>query len=100
MGRPRKMESSSSPSKEGPARIFRAKAVEPHRLTWFNTQKEAKYALENWIDEGRLALEFLAIRDKICELGDGYIFNEPKRCNLNLVREFYENWTPHLDRVQ
>ncbi|MCD9559937.1 hypothetical protein HAX54_018314 [Datura stramonium] len=28
-----------------------------------NAQKEAKYALEIWIDEGRLTLEFPAIRD-------------------------------------
>ncbi|MCD7456695.1 hypothetical protein HAX54_032778, partial [Datura stramonium] len=64
-----------------------AKEVEPHWFTWFHTQKEAKYAPENWIDEDCLALEFLAIRDKICELGVGYIFNELERCNLTLVRE-------------
>ncbi|MCE3050359.1 hypothetical protein HAX54_047051, partial [Datura stramonium] len=29
---------------------------------------------------------------KIRELGAGYIFNEPERCNLTLVREFYANW--------
>ncbi|MCD7472666.1 hypothetical protein HAX54_013967, partial [Datura stramonium] len=48
--------------KRGTARRFKEKAIEPHKLTWFNTQKEAKYAPENWIDEGRLALEFPAIR--------------------------------------
>ncbi|MCD9640075.1 hypothetical protein HAX54_025105, partial [Datura stramonium] len=32
---------SSSVAKAGPARRFRAKAIEPHGLTWFNSQKEA-----------------------------------------------------------
>ncbi|MCD9638116.1 hypothetical protein HAX54_021847, partial [Datura stramonium] len=45
---------------------------------------KAKYALENWIDEGYLALEFPAFRKKIRELGAGYIFNEMERCNLTL----------------
>ncbi|MCE0482231.1 hypothetical protein HAX54_040746, partial [Datura stramonium] len=83
---------SSSSSKAVPAKRFGTKEVEPYGLTWFYTQKEAKYALENWIDEGLLALEFPSIWDKICELGAGYIFNEPERCNLTLVREFYVNW--------
>ncbi|MCE3049572.1 hypothetical protein HAX54_045183, partial [Datura stramonium] len=87
-----KKEASSSTSKAGPARIFRAKVVEPHGLTWFNTQKEAKYAPENWIDEGLLELEFPVIEDKIRKLGAGYVFNELERCNLTLVREFYTNW--------
>ncbi|MCD7456324.1 hypothetical protein HAX54_031277 [Datura stramonium] len=63
-------------------RRFGAKMVESHGLTWFNTQKEAKYALENWMDENRLALEFPAIRNRIRELGVGYVFNESERCNL------------------
>ncbi|MCD9637559.1 hypothetical protein HAX54_020926 [Datura stramonium] len=84
-GRLRKMEASSSALKAGLARRFRAKAVEPHGLTWFNTQKEAKYSPKNWIDEGRLALKFPAIREKIRELGAGYIFNKLDRCNLTLV---------------
>ncbi|MCD9644630.1 hypothetical protein HAX54_033017, partial [Datura stramonium] len=83
---------SSSTLKVGPARRFGAKAIEPHGLTWFNTQKEAKYTPKNWIDEGLLTLEFSAIRDKIRELGAGYIFNKPERCNLIFVREFYANW--------
>ncbi|MCD9646111.1 hypothetical protein HAX54_035662, partial [Datura stramonium] len=40
-GRPRKTEASSLASKEGPATRFRAKVVEPHGFTWFNTKKEA-----------------------------------------------------------
>ncbi|MCE3049385.1 hypothetical protein HAX54_044734, partial [Datura stramonium] len=55
-------------------------------------EKEAKYAPENWIDEGLLELEFAAIRDKLCELGVGYIFPKKEECNLTLVREFYANW--------
>ncbi|MCE3216876.1 hypothetical protein HAX54_008840, partial [Datura stramonium] len=43
------------------ARRFGAKAVEPYGITWFNTQKEAKYAPENWIDKGHLALEELVV---------------------------------------
>ncbi|MCE0481214.1 hypothetical protein HAX54_038775, partial [Datura stramonium] len=50
-------------------RRFGAKAVEPHGLTWFNTQKEAKYS-------PHLALEFPAIRGKIRELGASYIFKK------------------------
>ncbi|MCE2055153.1 hypothetical protein HAX54_042069, partial [Datura stramonium] len=83
---------SSSTSKAGPTMRFGAKAVEDHGLTWFNTQKEAKYAPENWIDEVHLELDFPAIRDKIRELGAGYIFNEQERRNLILVREFYTSW--------
>ncbi|MCD7467201.1 hypothetical protein HAX54_004486, partial [Datura stramonium] len=33
---------SSSAAKAGPARRFGAKAIEPHGLTWFNTQKDDK----------------------------------------------------------
>ncbi|MCE2055625.1 hypothetical protein HAX54_043046, partial [Datura stramonium] len=91
-GRPRKIEASSSTSKEGPARRFGVKAIGAHGLTWFNTKKESKYAPKNWIDEGQWALEFPAIHEKIRELGASYIFNEPERCNLTLVREFYTNW--------
>ncbi|MCD7464481.1 hypothetical protein HAX54_052830, partial [Datura stramonium] len=47
---------SSSAVKAGPTRRFGVKFVEPHGLTWFNTQKEAKYALENWINEAALHL--------------------------------------------
>ncbi|MCD9642564.1 hypothetical protein HAX54_029437, partial [Datura stramonium] len=39
-GRPKKTDASSSAPKAGPARRFEAKVVEPHGLTWFNTQKE------------------------------------------------------------
>ncbi|MCD9560011.1 hypothetical protein HAX54_018434 [Datura stramonium] len=60
---------SSSSAKGTLARRFRAKVVEPHGLTWFNRQKVAKYAPKNWIDEGRLALESLGIRDKVREVG-------------------------------
>ncbi|MCE3052495.1 hypothetical protein HAX54_052764, partial [Datura stramonium] len=52
---------SSLASKAGPVRRLGEKVVEPHRLTWFNTQKEAKYIIDNLIDEGRLALEFLTL---------------------------------------
>ncbi|MCE2055414.1 hypothetical protein HAX54_042540, partial [Datura stramonium] len=63
---------SSSTQKAPPARSFGAKAVEEHGIKCFNTQKEAKYALENWIDKGRLALEFRTIWDTI-RLGLGYV---------------------------
>ncbi|MCD9640871.1 hypothetical protein HAX54_026581, partial [Datura stramonium] len=53
---------------------------------------EAKYGPENWIDDGRLALEFPTIEDKVHELGLGFIFAEPEECNLSLVREFFPNW--------
>ncbi|MCE3217204.1 hypothetical protein HAX54_011036, partial [Datura stramonium] len=73
-------------------------AVETYGLTWFNTQTEAKYALEHWIDEGRLAQEFLAIRDKLSELGVGYIFTEPEECNLTFVRSSTKTGTHHMER--
>ncbi|MCE3049463.1 hypothetical protein HAX54_044917 [Datura stramonium] len=76
---------SSSKAKARSAKCFGVQAVEPHGLTWFNTQKEAKYAPEYWIDEGRLALEFPAIREKLHELGAGYIFADPEECNLTLA---------------
>ncbi|MCD7466696.1 hypothetical protein HAX54_003638 [Datura stramonium] len=85
-------DASSSPIKVGPAKRFGAKAVEPHELKWFNTQKEVKYATENWIDEGLLVLEFPNIRDNLHKLGVGYIFVELEECNLTFVREFYVNW--------
>ncbi|MCE3216651.1 hypothetical protein HAX54_007333 [Datura stramonium] len=66
----------------------KAKEVEPHGLTWFNTKMEAKYAPEHWIDEGLLTQEFPAIRDKSRELGVGYIFAELEESKLTLVREF------------
>ncbi|MCE3052220.1 hypothetical protein HAX54_051918, partial [Datura stramonium] len=78
--------------KSTPARRFRAKVVEEHGLKWFSAQKEAKYALKNWIDEGCLALEYPTICNTIRELGLGYVFAEPEECNLTLVRKFYANW--------
>ncbi|MCE0480526.1 hypothetical protein HAX54_037455, partial [Datura stramonium] len=56
--------SSSSVAKGTHAKRFREKVAEPHGLTSFNTLKEAKYASENRIDEGHLALEFPTIFDK------------------------------------
>ncbi|MCD9560233.1 hypothetical protein HAX54_018736, partial [Datura stramonium] len=51
-----------------------------------------KYAPENWIDEAHLLVEFPNIRDKVRELGFGYIFAKLKECNLISMRKFYENW--------
>ncbi|MCD9642094.1 hypothetical protein HAX54_028730 [Datura stramonium] len=56
---------SSSLAKGAPARRFRERGMEPHGLSWFNTQKEVKYAPENRIDEGRLTLEFPTIWHKV-----------------------------------
>ncbi|MCE2055168.1 hypothetical protein HAX54_042091, partial [Datura stramonium] len=50
------------------------------------------------VDKDRLALEFPAIQEKIRELGAGYVFNEPERCNLTLVREFYANWDASFEK--
>ncbi|MCD7447750.1 hypothetical protein HAX54_033540, partial [Datura stramonium] len=97
--RKRKMGVGSLASKAGPVRRFGAKAVEPHGITWVNTQKEDKYSPENWIYEGCLALEFPATRNKICELGASYIFNKPEKCNLTLVRKLYANWILYLERA-
>ncbi|MCD7453975.1 hypothetical protein HAX54_022893, partial [Datura stramonium] len=49
-----------------------------------SASKKAKYAPENWIDEGRLVLEFSTIRDKVPDLEFGYIFVELEECNLTL----------------
>ncbi|MCD7467109.1 hypothetical protein HAX54_004367, partial [Datura stramonium] len=59
-------------------------------------QKEVKYAPENWIDEGCLTLEFPTIRDKVHQLGLGYIFAKLEECNLILVREFYAYWDTYF----
>ncbi|MCE3050482.1 hypothetical protein HAX54_047322 [Datura stramonium] len=83
---------SSSKVKASLAKHFEVQVVEPHGLTWFNIQKEAKYAPKNWNDEGLLSLEFPAIRDRVRKLGLGFIFVEPKERNLTLVREFYAKW--------
>ncbi|MCD7452215.1 hypothetical protein HAX54_015675, partial [Datura stramonium] len=55
---------SSSSAKGASTRGFGERVVEPHGLSWFKTQKEVKYAHENWIDEGRLELDFLTIWEK------------------------------------
>ncbi|MCD7467515.1 hypothetical protein HAX54_004985 [Datura stramonium] len=68
--------SSSSAQKIPSIRRFGAKDVEEHGIKWFNAQKEAKYSIENRIDEGHLALEFPTIWDTIQELGLGYVFVE------------------------
>ncbi|MCE0481251.1 hypothetical protein HAX54_038846 [Datura stramonium] len=77
--------SKSLAAKAPPVGRFGAKAINEHGLKWFNAQKEAKYAPEKWIDEGRLSLEFLTIYDTIHELGLGYMFVEPEECNLTLL---------------
>ncbi|MCE2055061.1 hypothetical protein HAX54_041871, partial [Datura stramonium] len=86
-------------AKTPPARRFRAKAIKEHGLKWFNTEKEAKYAQKNWIDEGRLALEYPTIRDTIRELGLGYVFAEPEECNLTFMRELYANWDTSFGEI-
>ncbi|MCD9638150.1 hypothetical protein HAX54_021924 [Datura stramonium] len=86
------MGASSSIDKASFAKHLGVQVVEPHGLTRFNTQTKAKYAPKHWIDEGHLAQEFPTIRDKLRELGVGYIIAEPQECNLILVREFYANW--------
>ncbi|MCD9639026.1 hypothetical protein HAX54_023270, partial [Datura stramonium] len=55
---------SSSKSKASLAKHFEVQEVEPHRLSWLNTQTEAK--------------------DKLRDLGVGYLFAEPEECNLTL----------------
>ncbi|MCE2055239.1 hypothetical protein HAX54_042264, partial [Datura stramonium] len=70
--------SKSSTIKSPPARRFRANALEEHGLKWFNAEKEAKYAQENWIDEGRLALEFPTICNTVSEMGLGYVLAKPE----------------------
>ncbi|MCD7448438.1 hypothetical protein HAX54_042235, partial [Datura stramonium] len=61
--------------------------------------REAKHAPENWINRDCLTLEFHIIRDKVCELGLGYIFAKPKECILTLVREFYANWETFFGEI-
>ncbi|MCD7466150.1 hypothetical protein HAX54_002574 [Datura stramonium] len=77
--------SSLSVQKVPPARRFGVKAMEEHGLKWFNAYKEEKCAPENWIEEGRLVLDFPTIRDTIQELGRGYVFAEQEECNLTLL---------------
>ncbi|MCD7464617.1 hypothetical protein HAX54_053111, partial [Datura stramonium] len=50
----------------------------------------------NCIDKAFLALEFPTIRDKVRELGLGYVFAKPEECNLALVREFYAYWDTYF----
>ncbi|MCD7473385.1 hypothetical protein HAX54_015217, partial [Datura stramonium] len=68
-----------------------------HHPWWL--EKKEKYALENWIDESRLALEFPTIQDKLYKLGVGYIFAEPKECKLTLVREFCAKWDTSFGEI-
>ncbi|MCD7470506.1 hypothetical protein HAX54_010431 [Datura stramonium] len=75
--------------------------MEEHGLKWFNSQKEANYASENWIYDGCLALEFPTISDTIRVLGLVYVFAELEECNLTLVKEFYTNWnTSHRESTK
>ncbi|MCD9645773.1 hypothetical protein HAX54_034973 [Datura stramonium] len=91
----------SLPTQRAPlARRFGAQAIEEHGLKWFNAQKEAKYSLENWIDEGRLAMEFPTIHDTIYGLGLGYVLAKPEECNLALVRDFMPTGTRPTERAQ
>ncbi|MCD7467004.1 hypothetical protein HAX54_004154 [Datura stramonium] len=50
-------------------RRFGAKVVEEHGLKWFNSQKEAKYAPENWVDESPRYLSSPPFVDTIRFLG-------------------------------
>ncbi|MCD9641418.1 hypothetical protein HAX54_027595, partial [Datura stramonium] len=63
--------SSKSDQKAPPARRYRAKTVEKHGIKWFNSKKIRQVCLENWIDEGHLALKFSTIHDTVRELGLG-----------------------------
>ncbi|MCD9638511.1 hypothetical protein HAX54_022517, partial [Datura stramonium] len=51
-------------------------------IVLFGLTLKKKVCTEGRIDEGRLALEFRSIRDKIRELGASYIFNGWADCNL------------------
>ncbi|MCD7470883.1 hypothetical protein HAX54_011073 [Datura stramonium] len=64
----------SSAQKAPLFRRFRYKAMEEHRLEWFNAQKKSKYASENRIDEHYLEVEFPTVHDTVRELGWGTFF--------------------------
>jgi hypothetical protein len=61
-------------------------------LDWFESQKEAKYMGDEYVNEGRLQAEFPRIHEMVYNLGLQFIFEDQGECNLTLVREFYANW--------
>ncbi|MCD9559550.1 hypothetical protein HAX54_017551, partial [Datura stramonium] len=62
---------------------------------WFKEHKESTYSHEMFIDIESLASEFPHIVDRFLTLGLGFVFNDSRECNFNIVREFLDNWVPN-----
>ncbi|MCD7467270.1 hypothetical protein HAX54_004599 [Datura stramonium] len=61
---------------------------------WFKEHKKSKYSHDMFIDRNCLSLVFSHMVDRILTLGLDFMFNASSDCNLNMVREFLENWMP------
>ncbi|KAK4706687.1 hypothetical protein R3W88_033753 [Solanum pinnatisectum] len=78
----------------GKTRHFGVMVVTKEGKAWYKKHTEASYFSDVYIDRESLAREFQQILRQIRELWMKYIFAEPAKCNLHMVREFYANWAP------
>ncbi|KAG5570504.1 hypothetical protein H5410_060270 [Solanum commersonii] len=76
------------------SRWFGVKAVTKEGNAWYKKHTYISYFSDVCIDRDSLACEFPQILMRIRELGIKFIFAEPEKCNLHMVREFYANWAP------
>lgn len=61
--------------------------------SWYKKHTEAKYFSDLSIERDSLDKEFHQVMQRIRELNMGFIFEEPTKCNIHLVREFYATGT-------
>lgn len=67
--------------------------MERYGWYWFECQWEAKYNGYECVNEVRLQSQFQPIHCIVNELGLRFMFDNPRDCNLTVVREFYANCT-------
>ncbi|MCD7470752.1 hypothetical protein HAX54_010856 [Datura stramonium] len=61
---------------------------------WIRENKDSKYSYELFIDRVSSASKFPHVVERLHTLGLDFAFNDPSECNLNMVRDFLENWDP------
>ncbi|MCD9644868.1 hypothetical protein HAX54_033381 [Datura stramonium] len=80
----------------GQHRQYETRWVIDEGKKWYAKHKETKYFPEEQIARELLTQEFPRIVHWIDTVGLNFIFEEPRECNLHLIREFYANWNPTL----
>lgn len=58
---------------------------------WYKSHTESKYFPDFSIDADSLARDYPNIYQRYMDYWMNFLFEEPRHCNLSVVREFYAN---------